>query len=87
MSSLNRIKHIKVKYFFINDKVSQGEITIKYCVTKQMWTGINMKQKQGLVFLMCRGHFMGIPVDYRDADYKGTVPLLPKVVMLTASIA
>jgi hypothetical protein len=25
---------------------------------------------------------MGIPADYRDADYEGMVPLLPKVSML-----
>jgi hypothetical protein len=31
---------------------------------------------------MFRGHVMGIPVDYKDADYKGKVPLLPKVLML-----
>jgi hypothetical protein len=63
-SSSKRTKHIKVKYFFIKDKVSQREITIKHCPTKQMWTDINMRLKQGLVFLMFRGHIMGLPVDY-----------------------
>ena len=35
-----------------------------------MWTDINTKLKQGLVFCMLRGHVMGIPADYRDVDYK-----------------
>jgi hypothetical protein len=63
-------KHIKVKYYFIKDKVGQGEITIEHCPTNQMWTYINTKPKQGLVFCMFRGHVMGIPKDYRDSDYK-----------------
>jgi hypothetical protein len=56
-------KHIKVKYFFIQDKVSQGEITIKHCPTKQMWIDINTKPKQSLIFRVFRGHVMGIPGD------------------------
>jgi hypothetical protein len=47
-----------------------------------MWPNINVKQKQGLVSCMFRGHVMGIAAKYRDADYKGKVPLLSKVLML-----
>ncbi len=47
-----------------------------------MWTDINTKLKQGLVFRVFRGHVMGIPADYRDSDYKGKVPLSPKILML-----
>jgi hypothetical protein len=78
-SSSKRTKHIKVKYFFIKDKVSQGEITIEHCPAEQMWTDINTKPKQGLVFCVFRGHVMGIPLEYRGADCEGKVPLSPKV--------
>jgi hypothetical protein len=44
-SSSKRTKHIKVKYFFIKDKVDQGEATIEHCLTGQMWTAINTKPK------------------------------------------
>ena len=81
-SSSKRTKHIKVKYFFIKDKVDQGEITIEHCPTEQMWTDINTKPKQGLVFRVFRGHVMGIPADYKDSDYEGKVPLMPVVSML-----
>ncbi len=81
-SSSKRTKHIKVKYFFIKDKVDQGEITIKNCPTEQMWTDINTKPKQDLVFRVFRGHVMGIPADYKDSDYKGKVPLMRVVLML-----
>ena len=49
-SSSKRTKHIKVKYFPIKDKVDQEEITIEHCPTEQMWTDINTKPKQGVVF-------------------------------------
>jgi hypothetical protein len=81
-SSLKHTKHIKVKYSFIKDKVDQGEITIEYSPTKQMWTDINMKSKQGLVFRVFRGHVMGIPVDYKDSDYEGKVPLTPPIMSM-----
>ena len=74
--------HIKVKYFFIKDKVDQGEVTIEHCPTGQMWSGINTKPKQGLLYCVFRGHVMGIPADYQDSDYVGKVPLSPKVLML-----
>jgi hypothetical protein len=81
-SSSKRTKHIKVKYFFVKDKVDQGEITIEHCPTEQMWTDINTKPKQGLVFRAFRGHVMGIPADYKDSDYEGKVPLTPVMSML-----
>ena len=81
-SSSKHTKHIKVKYFFIKDKVDQGEITIEHCPTKQMWTDINTKLKQGLAFRVFCGHVMGIPADYKDSDYEGKVPLMPVVSML-----
>jgi hypothetical protein len=57
-----------------------------------MWTDINTKLKQVLVFHVFQGHVMGIPAHYWDADYKGKVPIFPKVLILpfnqgTASIA
>ncbi len=81
-SSSKRTKHIKVRYFFIKDKVDRGEITIEHCPMEQMWTDINTKPKQGLAFRVFRGHVMGIPADYKDSDYKGKEPLMPVVSML-----
>ena len=34
-----------------------------------MWTDINTKPKQGIVFWVFRGHVMGIPTDYNDASF------------------
>jgi hypothetical protein len=47
-----------------------------------MWTDINMKPKQGLVFRVIRGHLMGIPVDYKDSDYESKVALTPPIMLM-----
>jgi hypothetical protein len=44
-SSSKRTKHIKVKYFYVKDKIDQGEIVVEHCPTEQMWTDINTKPK------------------------------------------
>jgi hypothetical protein len=81
-SSLKRTKHIKVKYFLIKDKVGQGEVAIENYPTGHMWTDINTKPKQGIVYRVFRRHVMGIPADYKDSDYAGKVPVSPVVLML-----
>ena len=81
-SSSKRTKHIKIKYFLVKDKIDQGDMTIEHCPTEQMWTDVNTKPKQGAVFRKFRGHMMGIPTEYIDADYINKVPLTPKVSML-----
>jgi hypothetical protein len=78
-SSSKQTKHIKVKYFYIKEKVNHGEITIEHCPTKQMWTDINTKPKQGLVFREFWGHVMGIPADNNNDNYKLRVKTLPPV--------
>ena len=60
-SSSKRTKHIKVKYYFIKDKVDQKEITIEHCPTKQMWTDINTKHKTGNCLLCVQGTCHGHP--------------------------
>jgi hypothetical protein len=35
-SSSKRTKHIKMKYFFVKDKVDQGEVTIEHMPGEEM---------------------------------------------------
>jgi hypothetical protein len=81
-SSLRRTKHIKVKYFYIKEKVDDGEIVIEHCPTEQMWTDINTKPKQGKVFRKFRGHVMGIPTKYNNDNYKKEVITIPPVSLM-----
>jgi hypothetical protein len=80
-SSSKCTKYIKGKYFYIKHKINQGDIVVEHCPTKQM-SDINTKPKQGAFFCKFRGHMMGIPVDYNNADYIDKVPLTPNVSML-----
>ena len=36
MSSGKKTKHIKPRFFFIADKISQGEVEVKYCSVQKM---------------------------------------------------
>jgi hypothetical protein len=35
-SSSKRTKYIKVKYLFIKDRIDQGEVTIKHCLSRHV---------------------------------------------------
>ena len=66
MSSSKRTKHIKSKFFFVKDKVDQGEVTIHHKPTDEMWIDVNTKPKQGRPFRVNRSHIMNCPVDLPD---------------------
>jgi hypothetical protein len=46
-SSSKRTKHIRVRYFFIKDRVSNGNITLKHCLTGEMLADHFTKPLQG----------------------------------------
>ena len=73
VSSTRRMKHIKVKYFYIKEKVDSGKVLLKHCPTGQMWTDINTKPKQGAIYCKFWGHVMGIPADSTDKDNVGVI--------------
>jgi hypothetical protein len=49
-SSSKRNKHIRVRYFFIKDRVSYGDITLKHCPTGEMLADHFTKPLQGALF-------------------------------------
>ncbi|KAL3804532.1 hypothetical protein HJC23_002571 [Cyclotella cryptica] len=67
-SSSKRTKHIKLRYFFIKDKVDSGEVDIRYVPTEQMWSDILTKPKQGKGFRVDRSHLMNVPEDYDEEE-------------------
>ena len=60
LSSGKRTKHIHIRYFFIQDRVSNGEITLKYCPTDQMLADYFTKPLQGAKFIQFRDMILGI---------------------------
>jgi hypothetical protein len=66
--SSNQTKHIRVRYFFIKDQVSNGDITLKHCPTGEMFVDHFTKPLQGALFRKFRAEIQGILVDNNKAE-------------------
>ena len=66
MSSGKKTKHIKTKFFFIKDRVDDGEIKVVDCPTEEMWADIMTKLLQGTAFRLMRAKLMNCDVNYED---------------------
>ena len=53
-------KHVKIKYFFVTDKVKNNEMKILYCPTKEMAGDFYTKPLQGILFKTHRNAILGI---------------------------
>ena len=59
-SSSKRTKHINLRYFFITDKISKGEVRVEWCPTKDMMADFMTKPLQGSAFRKFRDLIMGL---------------------------
>ena len=67
-SSSKRTKHMNVRYFFMKDRIKNGEMRIKHCPTKQMLADPFTKPIQGSEFREFRAAIMNI--DPTIPDYE-----------------
>jgi hypothetical protein len=58
-SSSKRTKHINIRYFFITDRISKGEVRVEWCPTKDMVADFMTKPLQGSLFKKFRDLIMG----------------------------
>ena len=58
-SSSKRTGHINVRYFFITDRISKGEVRVEWCPTKDMVADYMTKPLQGSAFKKFRDLIMG----------------------------
>jgi hypothetical protein len=79
MSSRKKTKHIKVKIFFIKDRVDDGEIKVFYCPTREMWADILTKPLQRMAFRIMRAILMNCPVNYEEAEERTTIKKTIKI--------
>ena len=56
-------RHIKTKYFFVNEKVQNDELKIVYCPTKNMIGDFFTKPLQGTLFITHRDASLGIKAE------------------------
>ncbi len=66
MSSRKKNKHMKAKFFFIKDRVDDGEIKVFDCPAEEMWGDIMAKPLQGTAFRLMRAELMNCGVNYED---------------------
>lgn len=66
VSGSSRTKHIKAKYYLVQDKYNSNEIDLKYCPTDIMWADVLTKPLQGLKFRQMCAVLMNCPLDYTD---------------------
>jgi hypothetical protein len=66
MSSGKKTKHIKAKFFFIKDRVDDGEVKVLDCPSEEMWVDIMTKPLQGTAFRVMRAELMNCDVNYED---------------------
>ena len=52
--------HIRIKYFFVTDKIKDKELTVIYCPTKQMIADFFTKPLQGELYFIHRNSVLGI---------------------------
>jgi hypothetical protein len=64
ISNSKRTKHMKAKYFFIQQYYQTGEIDFCYCPTDNMWADILTKPLRGFKFHHLQAILMSCPVDY-----------------------
>ena len=60
-SSSKRTRHINIRYFFITDRIASGDISVKYCGTKDMVADMFTKPLQGAQFIKFRNTVLNIP--------------------------
>lgn len=91
MSSSKRTKHIKSKYFFVTDKVEQGDIVIEHVPKDEMWCNMSTKPIEGICFKTNQSKHMNCPIEVPDEmalkpktpgvlQKVSSKPLVPKLV-------
>jgi hypothetical protein len=66
-SSSKRTKHIRVRHFFIKDRIGNGDISLKHCPTGDMVGYHFTKPLQGTLRKF-RADIQGVPTDMSDLD-------------------
>ena len=60
-SSGKRTRHINIRYFFVADRIKNGELRVAYCPTEEMVADFYTKPLQGRLFRMLRNIIMELP--------------------------
>ena len=59
-SSSKRTKHINIRYFFITDRVTKGDVSLVWCPTGDIIGDFMTNPLQGSLFRKVRDQIMGV---------------------------
>jgi hypothetical protein len=62
-SSGKRTRHINIRYYFVKDRIDNGELRVEYCPTEEMLADIFTKPLQGALFRKFRDRLLNINQD------------------------
>ena len=65
-SNSSRTRHIAIRYFFISDRISSGEIKVEYLNTTDMIADILTKPLQGALFRRLRSLLLNWDTNCED---------------------
>jgi hypothetical protein len=85
-SSGDKTKHMKAKFFFIKDRVDNGEIKVIDCPAEEMLADRLTKPLQGMAFRTMRAQLMNCLVNYEDPSNEPTKQLTRKPVVVKRSV-
>jgi hypothetical protein len=57
----DKSKHIKIRYYWLKERVREGEVMIMYIPTEQMLADLMTKAVQGILFVKLRDEVMNNP--------------------------
>jgi hypothetical protein len=75
-SSSKRTRHINIRYYFIADKIKNGEVKVQYCKTGDMVADFFTKPLQGLQFTTFRNYIMNVPDATNYYSMESVMPLI-----------
>ena len=61
--SFKRVKHIKVRYFWLKDLIDEEEIELQYIPSEELVADLLTKAFTGAKFKYLRGKLLGAPLD------------------------
>jgi hypothetical protein len=67
-SSSKRTRHLNIRYFFITDRISAGEVSIQHCGTLDMISDFFTKPLQGAAFRKLRNIIMNYDPDTNQSQ-------------------
>ena len=74
-SSSKRTRHIDIRYYFITDRIAQGETRVEYCPTAEMVADFFTKPLQGAAFATFRDFILNVDpaVDHITEDHRSVL--------------